>query len=40
MHSDVTSAIVLGLQAVKDNPLQTSMPSPFVYASKFGSPRF
>lgn len=40
MHSDVTSAIVLGLQAVKDNPLQTSMPSPFMSASKFGAPRF
>lgn len=40
MHSDVTSAIVLGLQAVKDNPLTASMPAPFTLASRFGQPRF
>lgn len=40
MHSDVTSAIVLALQAVKDNPPTASLPAPFMTASKFGAPRF
>ena len=36
-HSDITSAIVLALQAIKDKPVSFSMPTTYMRNSAFGS---
>ena len=36
-HSDVTSAIVLALQAIRDNPICASLPSTYQPFSAFGN---
>ena len=36
-HSDITSAIVLALKAIKDNPISFSMPTTYMRNSAFGS---
>ena len=36
-HSDITSAIVLALQAIHDNPVSFSMPSTYMRSSPLGS---
>ena len=36
-HSDITSAIVLALQAIKDKPVSFSMPTTYMRSSQFGS---
>lgn len=35
-HSDVTSAIVLALQAIKDNPVSFTLPASYIRSSVFG----
>ena len=35
-HSDITSAIVLALKAIKDNPVSFSLPSAYQRYSAFG----
>lgn len=34
-HSDITSAIVLGHQAIKTHPVNLSLPQPYILASRF-----
>ena len=36
-HSDITSAIVLALQAIRDKPVSFSMPTTYMRNSAFGS---
>ena len=36
-HSDVTSSIVLALQAIRDNPINASTPQTFQFPSAFGN---
>ena len=36
-HGDIVSSIVLGLQAIRDNPINSSTPQTFQFPSAFGS---
>lgn len=36
-HSDITSAIILALQAIRDNPVSFSMPATYMRSSPLGS---
>lgn len=36
-HGDIVSAIVLALQAIRDNPINASTPQTFQFPSAFGN---